>query len=290
MDALSGHLTEKALKNYASTLGDMAAGSSSPESRSALRKAAAETLKGLPPSRLGDAISEMEARHGKDFALEMAAEMKKTAVPGEKPGPGGSGARGSTLLRGAGIASAVIGGYNALMEENRRTSGNPDYGKVALELAWDMTLRGTAEAVTTRTAEYTKAEVERLREYYRSRGEDPDSPAVKMKIAAGAIAKGTAYGTVRGGYELAKAAGRWTGGAIVEGRKRSYPLPVRPSTPSMSSRPPPPSSAPREWRWRCRTPGQCPRGGNWCGNSGERRPWRSPPGCHGAECALGPVP
>ena len=72
----------------------------------------------------------------------------------------------------------------ALMEENRRTSGNPDYGKVALELAWDMTLRGTAEAVTTRTAEYTKAEVERLREYYRSRGEDPDSPAVKMKIAA----------------------------------------------------------------------------------------------------------
>ncbi len=217
VDALSGHLTEKALKNYASTLGDMAAGSSSPESRSALRKAAAETLKGLPPSRLGDAISEMEARHGKDFAREMAAEMKKRAVPGEKPGPGGSGARGSTLLRGAGIASAVIGGYNALMEENRRTSGNPDYGKVALELAWDMTLRGTAEAVTTRTAEYTKAEVERLREYYRSRGEDPDSPAVKMKIAAGAIAKGTAYGTVRGGYELAKAAGRWTGGAIVEG-------------------------------------------------------------------------
>jgi len=217
VDALSGHLTEKALKNYASTLGEIAAASSSPESRSALKKAAAETLKGLPPSRLGDALAEMEARHGKDFARDMAAEMKKTAAPGEKPARGGSGARGSTLLRGAGIASAVIGGYNALMEENRRTSGNPDYGKVALGLAWDMTLRGTAEAATTHTAEYTKAEVERLREYYRNRGEDPDSLGVKMKIAAEAAAKGTAYGAVRGGYEFVKTAGRWTGGAVVEG-------------------------------------------------------------------------
>ncbi len=221
VDAMSGHLTEKALKNYASTLGEIAAASSSPESRSALKKAAADTLRGLPPSRLGDALSEMEARHGRDFAREMAAEVKKAQAGSEKtvrgdPGAAGRG-KGSSLLRGAGIASAVIGGYNALMEETRRTSGNPDYGKVALGLAWDMTLRGTAEAVTTQTADYTKAEVERLREYYRSRGEDPDSLGVKMKIAAEAAAKGTAYGTVRGGYEFAKTAGRWTGGAIVEG-------------------------------------------------------------------------
>jgi len=221
VDALSGHLTEKALKNYASTLGEIAAASSSPESRSALKKAAAETLKGLPPSRLSDALAEMEARHGSDFAREMAAEMKKTPAAGEKtarrdPGATASG-RGSSLLRGAGIAAAVIGGYNALIEENRRTSGNPDFGRVAIGLAYDMTVRGTAEAVTTHTAAYTKAEVERLREYYKKRGEDPDSLAVKMKIAAEAAARGTAYGTVRGGYEFAKAAGRWTGGAVVEG-------------------------------------------------------------------------
>lgn len=221
VDALSGHLTEKALKNYASTLGEIAAASSSPESRSALRKAAAGTLSGLPPSRLGDALAEMEARHGREFAREMSAEMRKKPDAGEKtprgdPGVSGGG-RGSSLLRGAGIVSTVIGGYNALMEENRKTSGNPDYGKVALGLAWDMTLRGTAEAVTTRTAEYTKAEVERLREFYRNRGEDPDSLGVKMKIAAEAVAKGTAYGAVRGGYEFAKMTGRWTGGAIVEG-------------------------------------------------------------------------
>ena len=221
VDALSGHLTEKALKNYASTLGEIAAASSSPESRSALKKAAAETLKGLPPSRLSDALAEMEARHGSDFAREMAAELKKTPAAGEKtarrdPRATASG-RGSSLLRGAGIAAAVIGGYNALIEENRRTSGNPDFGRVAIGLAYDMTVRGTAEAVTTHTAAYTKAEVERLREYYKNRGEDPDSLGVKMKIAAEAAAKGTAYGTVRGGYEFAKAAGRWTGGAIVEG-------------------------------------------------------------------------
>ena len=217
VDALSGHLTEKALKNYASTLGEIAAASSGPESRSALKKAAAETLKGLPPSRAGDVLAEMEARHGRDFAREMAAEMKKTAAAGEKTPRGDPGAKGSTLLRSAGFVSAAIGGYNALMEENRRTSGNPDYGKVALSLAWDMTLRGTAEAVTAQTAEYTKAEVERLREYYRNRGEDPESLGVKMKIAAVAAAKGTAYGAVKGGYEFAKVAGRWTGGAIVEG-------------------------------------------------------------------------
>lgn len=217
VDALSGHLTEKALKNYASTLGEIADASSSPAKRTALQKAAAETLKGLPPSRAGDVLAEMEARHGRDFAREMAAEMKKTAAAGEKTPRGDPGAKGSTLLRSAGFVSAAIGGYNALMEENRRTSGNPDYGKVALGLAWDMTLRGTAEAVTTQTAEYTKAEVERLREYYRNRGEDPDSLGVKMKIAAGAAAKGTAYGAVKGGYEFAKVAGRWTGGAIVEG-------------------------------------------------------------------------
>jgi len=211
VDALSGHLTEQALKNYASALGEIAAASSSPESRSALKKAAAETLKGLPPSRLGDALAEMEARHGSDFAREMAAEMKKTPAAGEKtarrdPRATASG-RGSSLLRGAGIAAAVIGGYNALI----------DFGRVAIGLAYDMTVRGTAEAVTTHTAAYTKAEVERLREYYKNRGEDPDSLGVKMKIAAEAAAKGTAYGTVRGGYEFAKAAGRWTGGAIVEG-------------------------------------------------------------------------
>lgn len=221
VDALSGHLTEKALKNYASTLGEIAAASSSPESRSALKKAAAETLKRLPPSRLGDALAEMEARHGSDFAREMAAELKKTPAAGEKtarrdPGATASG-RGSSLLRGAGIAAAVIGGYNALIEENRRTSGNPDFGRVAIGLAYDMTVRGTAEAVTAHTAAYTKAEVERLREYYKKHGEDPDSLAVKMKIAAEAAARGTAYGTVRGGYEFAKAAGRWTGGAVVEG-------------------------------------------------------------------------
>jgi len=221
VDALSGHLTEKALRNYASTLGEIAAASSSPESRSALRKAAAETLKGLPPSRVGDALAEIEARNGSDFAREVAAEMKKAPDPGEKtarrdPGVAASG-RGSSLLRSAGIVSTVIGGYNVLLEENRRTSGNPDYGRVALGLAYDMTVRGTAEAVTTETAEYTKAEVERLREYYKNRGEDPDDLGVKMKIAAEAAAKGTAYGAVRGGYEYAKAAGRWTGGAIVEG-------------------------------------------------------------------------
>ena len=107
--------------------------------------------------------------------------------------------------------------YNAMAEENKRTSGNPDYGRTALNFAYDMTLRATVDAAGRDTAEYTKKRVEELKEYYRSRGEDPESLAVKMKIAAEASLKGTAYGTVKGAFELAKVSGKWAGGAIVGG-------------------------------------------------------------------------
>ncbi|HPE67659.1 MAG TPA: hypothetical protein PK849_15855, partial [Synergistales bacterium] len=43
------------------------------------------------------------------------------------------------------------------------------------------------------------------------------SLAVKMKIAVEASLKGTAYGTVKGAFELAKVSGKWAGGAIVGG-------------------------------------------------------------------------
>ncbi len=211
VDALSGHLTEKAVRNYAETLGDLAASSAGAERRGALKAAAADALKMLPPSRQGEALSQLQNRHGKEFAGEIAAEMKKQPVSKTPTTAGGK------VLKGLGTISALVTGYNALMEENRKTSGNPDYGKVALNLAYDLTLRGTAEAVTSRTATYTKEQVDYLREYYRKRGENPDSLAVKMKIAAEASAKGTAYGAVTGSYEFAKATGQWTGGVIVEG-------------------------------------------------------------------------
>ncbi|MEA4880639.1 MAG: hypothetical protein VB045_04115, partial [Synergistaceae bacterium] len=218
MDALSGHLTEKAVQNYADTLGDMAASSAGAERRGAL-KAAADALKMLPPSRQSDALSQMQNKHGNDFAREIGAEIKKPATGGKPPAAGvkPTGGKEVRLLKGLGVVSTLVAGYNALMEENRKTSGNPDYGKVALNLAYDLTLRGTADAVTGDTAAYTKEQVEYLREYYRKRGEDPDSLSVKIKIAAEASAKGTAYGAVKGSYEFAKTTGRLTGGAIVAG-------------------------------------------------------------------------
>ena len=57
MDALSGHLTEKAVRNYAETLGDLAASSAGTERRTALKTAAADALMMLPPSRHGEALS-----------------------------------------------------------------------------------------------------------------------------------------------------------------------------------------------------------------------------------------
>ena len=211
VDAMSGHLTEKALRNYADTLGDLAVSAQSPERRAVLREAIAGTLKGLPPARQGDALASIEARLGGGFAKEVAAEMKNPAAGGKTAAPG------TNLLKGAGILSTLLAGYNAMAEENKRTSGNPDYGRTALNFAYDMTLRATVDAASRDTAEYTKKRVEELKEYYRSRGEDPESLAVKMKIAAEASLKGTAYGTVKGAYELAKVSGKWAGGAIVGG-------------------------------------------------------------------------
>lgn len=211
VDAMSGHLTEKALRNYADTLGDLAVSAQSPERRAALREAIAGTLKGLPPARQGDALASIEGRLGGGFAKEVAAEMKKPASGVKSPAPG------TSLLKGAGIVSALLAGYNSMAEENKRTSGNPDYGRTALNFAYDMTLRATVDAAGRDTAEYTKKRVEELKEYYRSRGEDPESLAVKMRIAAEASLKGTAYGTVKGAFELAKVSGKWAGGAIVGG-------------------------------------------------------------------------
>ncbi len=211
VDAMSGHLTEKALRNYADTLGDLAVSSTSPERRAALKEAIAGTLKGLPPARQGDALASIEGRLGGGFAKEVAAEMKKPAAGVKAAAPG------TNLLKGAGIVSALLAGYNAMAEENKRTSGNPDYGRTALTFAYDMTLRATIDAAGRDTAEYTKKRVEELKEYYRSRGEDPESLAVKMRIAAEASLTGTAYGTVKGAYELAKVSGKWAGGAIVGG-------------------------------------------------------------------------
>ncbi len=211
VDAMSGHLTEKALRNYADTLGDLAASSASPERRAALKEAMAATLKGLPPARQDDALVGIESRLGRGFAREVSTEMKKP-TRGVKSAPSGS-----SLLRGAGIVSTLLAGYNVVAEENRRTSGNPDYGRVALNFVYDMTLRGAVDAAGRDTAEFTEKQVEELGEYYRSRGEDPESFATKLKILAEASLKGTAYGTVKGTYELAKASGKWAGGAIVGG-------------------------------------------------------------------------
>ncbi len=211
VDAMSGHLTEKALRNYADTLGDLAVSAQSTARRAVLREAIAGTLKGLPPARQGDALASIEARLGGGFAKEVATEMKKSATGGKIAAPG------TNLLKGAGILSTLLAGYNAMAEENKRTSGNPDYGRTALNFAYDMILRATVDAASRDTAEYTKKRVEELKEYYRSRGQDPESLAVKMKIAAEASLKGTAYGTVKGAYELAKLSGKWAGGAIVGG-------------------------------------------------------------------------
>ncbi len=211
VDAMSGHLTEKALRNYAETLGDLAVSSTSPKRRAALKDAMAATLKGLPPARQGDALAGIESRLGGGFAKEIAAEMKKPMAGVKATSPG------TSLLKGAGVVSTVLAGYNAVAEENRRTSGNPNYGRAALNFAYDMTIRGAVDAAGRDTAEFTERQVEELKEYYRSRGEDPESLATKMKILAEASLKGTAYGTVKGVYELAKASGKWTGGAIVGG-------------------------------------------------------------------------
>lgn len=211
VDAMSGHLTEKALRNYAETLGDLAVSSTSPKGRATLKEAVAATLKGLPPARQGDALAGIESRLGGGFAKEIAAEMKKPMAGAKNTSPG------TSLLKGAGVVSTVLAGYNAVAEENRRTSGNPNYGRAALNFAYDMTIRGAVDAAGRDTAEFTERQVEELKEYYRSRGEDPESLATKMKILAEASLKGTAYGTVKGGYELAKASGKWAGGAIVGG-------------------------------------------------------------------------
>ncbi len=201
--ATNEHLAGKATRRLNDSIASLGAAGDKPGLAAEI---IARNLKTLTLQQQGQAIEDLEIKHGKELARSVNSELKKTAQAASKnrntvttaPGAG----RKQTILKGLGFVSTALNVSNQYAE-----------GKTTTEILWNMSIGGTLETVNKETADYTTREIERLKDKYRSAGEDPDAMMTKLKIMAEATVKGTFHGSLIGSYDLLKSASNSVAGA-----------------------------------------------------------------------------
>lgn len=197
VSALNEHLAGKATRKFNDAIaGAAVAGNNAGAAQGVI----AGNLKNLSPTQQSQAISDLEIKYGKDFARGVAGELKTRSASPAKPVSGGN----VTVSKSLGLVSAIV-----------NIGSQYAQGKKTTEILWNMSIGGTLENVNAETANYTRREIERLKDKYRLSGEDPDSTMVKLKIMAEATVKGTFYGSAIGSYDLLKSATHTVAGATV---------------------------------------------------------------------------
>jgi chaperonin cofactor prefoldin len=195
VDAISEHLTSKAMNNYNETLAEIGKNSSF---TSKSQQAVAENLKSMKPAQQSSAINDLELKFGKDYTKGVVLEMKKKTV---SSGP----SKAEPVAGVLGVTGTVISTYNDLCDEHKKTNGNPDYGKFAVKTAIDVSPAGkyynSAKAALYEATVNTVAYRKELEDEYLKGGEDMRNFSTQFKIWAQA----TAYGSTRGAYQLAHA-------------------------------------------------------------------------------------